>query len=112
MNTSIVASRAVWKRLSLWATISVVLCALIARAQTNSSAGAFVEPLQFTTVDTVVDPTDGSSYVVGRSGSDGKWWRQLATAECPVLEWDVNVVRSGNVYGREHDFLRQKRNAT
>lgn len=47
----------------------VVLCAMMARAQTNSSAGAFVEPLQFTTVDTAVDPTDGSTYVMGNIGT-------------------------------------------
>ncbi len=69
MNTSIVPSRAVWKRLSLWVTMCVVLCAVMARAQTNSSAGAFVEPLQFTTVDTAVDPIDGSTYVLGRNGN-------------------------------------------
>ena len=70
MNTSIVPSQAAWKRFSLWLTACVVLCSLMARAQTNSSAGAFVEPLQFTTVDTVVDPTDGSTYVLGRNDSN------------------------------------------
>ncbi|MGZ4961100.1 MAG: PA14 domain-containing protein, partial [Limisphaerales bacterium] len=67
MNTSIVPSRAAWKQFAFWLAACALMCATSVRAQTNSSAGAFVEPLQFTTVDTVVDPTDGSSYVLGRN---------------------------------------------
>jgi hypothetical protein len=71
MNTSLVPRRTAWKQFSLWLAICVFVCAAgVAKAQTNSSAGAFVEPLQFTTVDTVVDPTDGASYVLGRNDSN------------------------------------------